>query len=835
MMAYSDHEREQELFHACREMTEPEQSAYLIEACHGEPQLQARVERLLAAHRRAGNATLNPLRGIAIEEPLEQIGAYRLTRVLGEGGMGLVYEAEQTEPVRRRVALKIVKLGMDSRQVVNRFRAELQMLAALEHPHIAKLFDAGQTAAGRPYFVMELVEGTPLVDFCNEAHLPIRQRVELFILICHALQHAHQKGVIHRDLKPSNILVTGASGVATPKIIDFGIAKAVGFNAAETIPALTAGEQILGTPAYMSPEQAGRAGLDVDTRADIYSLGVILYELLAGCLPADPAGSAAVEFLARLARGELQTSRPSTRTTISGRKREIAGDLDWIVMKALETDRERRYDSAAAFARDLERYLAGEPVTARPPTMSYRMARFVRRNRIQVVAAGLVALALAIGAAAAGVGFVRARRAEAVAREEAASARQVSEFLTGLFGLPNPTAAPGSPTTVRELLDRGAARIETELKDQPRVQVNLLNTLAHVYETLGAYGPAREMAEKALAIGAKQGWEDDLQTAEALLTLGHMEQRFDRFEEARRSLERALDIRLRLLGENNLLVSIVLNGLGSLYGQMEKFDDALAAHRRALAIQQRAGGPEHIRVFNSLRGIGIVLERKGDGEGALASYRGALAVAEKNYGANHPIVADCLNNIGRMLRDTHHVDEAEVMLKRSLELRRKTLGPNHFQVSFDCAALGRLLAQKGKLAEARAMFEEAIRIRVAVVGPENIRTGELLANLGRLHMQMGQTADACRTLQRALRIYLKAYGPAHSQTMETRKDLAYAFLKARRYEEAIPNLREVLLSNAPVKAEINLADARFDPLRRMPAFRELRRSLRVPSSGEPGR
>src|SRR4051794_18379619 len=708
-MAYSDHQREQDLFHGCLELSGPERKAYLMQAHGAGPQLQARVERLLAAHRRAENATLNPLRQVAIEEPLKRIGAYLLVRVLGEGGMGVVYEAEQLEPVRRRVALKIVKLGMDSTQVVNRFYSERQMLAALDHPHIAKVFDAGQTAADRPYFAMELVEGTPLIDFCDEARLSIRERVELFILICHALQHAHQKGVIHRDLKPSNILVSDISGVATPKIIDFGIGKAVRVDTAEAGSSLTAGEQILGTPAYMSPEQAGRLGLDIDTRADIYSLGVILFELLAGCLPADLAGIAGVEFLSRLMRGELHAVRPSSRTTISGRKRELAGDLDWIVMKALETDRERRYVSAAAFAQDLERYLAAKPVTARAPTMSYRMAKFVRRNRIQVIAASLIMAALAAGSAAAGIGFVRATRAEAVARQEAASARQVSDFLTGLFGLPDPTVAPGKPTTVRELLDRGAARVETDLKGQPRVQMNLLNTLAHVYETLGAYRPAKEMAENALAIGAKEGWEEDLPTAEALLTLGRVDQRFDQFEEARKAMERALAIRVRLLGENDLLVSIVLNGLGGLYGQMERFDQALGAHRRALAIQRRVGGPEHIRVFDSLRGIGIVLDRKGDAEGALESFRGALAVAQKNYGESHPIIADCLNNIGRMLRVTKRLDEAETMLQRALELRRRTLGPNHFQVSFDCAALGRVLAEEGRFDEARGMFEEGIR------------------------------------------------------------------------------------------------------------------------------
>jgi serine/threonine protein kinase len=567
-MAYLNYEREQQVFQACLELPLSEHSAYLENACAPDTKLRGRVERLLAAHRRAEETTLQPLQSIAVESQAERIGVYHLIRVLGEGGMGVVYEAEQTEPVRRRVALKIVKLGMDSTQVVNRFMAERQTLAAMDHPYVAKVFDAGQTIPGRPYFVMELVEGTPLVEYCNEQRLSIRRRIGLFVMICHALQHAHQKGVIHRDLKPSNVLVTAASGNPIPKIIDFGIAKAVGFDAGVSDTALTRGEQVLGTPAYMSPEQAGRGGLDIDTRADIYSLGVILYELLAGCLPVEPDAEGHVQFLARLANGELHPGRPSTRATAPGLKREIAGDLDWIVMKALETDRDRRYDSAAALAQDLERYITGQPVAARPPTVSYRISKFVRRHRIQVAAAFVAVAAMTAGAVAAGIGFVRATRAEAIAKQEAATARQVSDFLVGLFGLSDPHAAPDKAITVRELLDRGAARIDTELKGQPQVQASLMNTLSSVYESLGLFRPAKELGEKSLAIANREKWET-LQTADTLLALGRVNQRFDRFEEARQQMERALAIRHRLLGEYDLRVSIVLNGLGGLYGQME--------------------------------------------------------------------------------------------------------------------------------------------------------------------------------------------------------------------------------------------------------------------------
>ena len=360
-------------------------------ACDPDTDLRARVARLLAAHAQAEKGTFSPpLHALIPEDLTDSIGPYRLVRVLGEGGMGTVYEAEQLEPVRRRVALKIVKLGMDTQEVVARFMTERQALAAMDHPFVAKVFDAGQTAAGRPYFVMELVEGVPLLDYCDTHRLSLSERVELFILICQAVQHAHLKGVVHRDLKPSNVLVTASAQTPAPKIIDFGIAKAVGGDWPGGVAGFTRTDQPLGTPAYMSPEQAGFGRLDVDTRTDVYSFGVILYELLAGCLPADPAATGYAQFLSSLAKGELSMSRPSARvillptgadiaaarsTTLAGLRRQLEGDLDWIVMKSLEVDRGRRFETALALADDLQRYMSETPVTARPPTFSYQFSK----------------------------------------------------------------------------------------------------------------------------------------------------------------------------------------------------------------------------------------------------------------------------------------------------------------------------------------------------------------------------------------------------------------------------------------------------------------------------
>jgi eukaryotic-like serine/threonine-protein kinase len=481
--------REQNLFCDCVLLTPAERAQWLEDVCGSDLELRQRIERLIAAHESAEQAT--------VEEPWaeavpEFIDGYRIIRAVGEGGMGIVYEAQQEQPVRRRVAIKAVKPGMDSRQVIARFHMERQALAAMDHPYVAKVFDAGHMPSGRPYFVMEFVDGVPLLQYCDTNSFSIRQRIELFISICQAVQHAHHKGVIHRDLKPGNVLVTSEFDTPMPKIIDFGIARAVSPDERADMTQTVAGLRI-GTPAYMSPEQAGRAGLDVDTRTDVYSLGVILYELLTGVLPADPGEGSVSDFLPRLANGELKAERPSTR-------KPLASDLDWIVLKAIEADRDRRYETPIALAEDLQRHLEGRPVVARPPTLAYRARKFIRRNRVSVVAATLAMIAILSGVTAGAVGLVRARRAEAAAKQDAEAAKRVSDFLVRLFSIPDPNLEPGAPVTVKHVLEEGTRRAQTELTNLPDTQARLLGTLSHVHLSMGSYREAKTLAEKALSL-----------------------------------------------------------------------------------------------------------------------------------------------------------------------------------------------------------------------------------------------------------------------------------------------------------------------------------------------
>jgi non-specific serine/threonine protein kinase/serine/threonine-protein kinase len=416
----------------------------------------------------------------------ERIGPYRILDVLGEGGMGVVYEADETGSVRRRVALKVIRAGFATRDVITRFEAERQAMALMDHAGIAKVLAAGETEQGLPYVVMELVRGMPLTTYCDTHRLSVSQRVDLFIQVCLAVQHAHQKGVIHRDLKPSNILVVEEDGEPRPKIIDFGIAKAVGGRLTENTLITHAGVA-LGTAAYMSPEQAEGTGLDVDTRTDIYALGVILYELLVGKLPMDPEALGYHAFLVGLASREWQVPRPSTRyaaleyekssvahlrrTDPERLQRALDGDLDLIVLHAMEPDRGRRYPTANALVLDLQRARADEPISARAPSAAYRVGKFVRRHRTGVAAATLAAAALVFSTVLATVGLLQARRSEQRATVQAAAAQSVTDFVEGLFSVFDPEQfsndVPAGDVTARELLARGADRARIELAAHP--------------------------------------------------------------------------------------------------------------------------------------------------------------------------------------------------------------------------------------------------------------------------------------------------------------------------------------------------------------------------------
>ena len=740
------------------------------------------------------------------DETPKKIDRYTILTLLGEGGMGEVYEAEQTEPVHRRVALKLIKWGMDTRQVVARFESERQALALMSHPNVARVLDAGATEQGRPYFVMDLVRGVPVTEYCDSYCLDTRARLELFRQICDGVQHAHQKGVIHRDIKPSNILVTIEDDKPVPKLIDFGVAKATTHRLTERTLATEMG-QLIGTPEYMSPEQAGASALDVDTRTDVYSLGLVLYELLAGVLPYDARElrRATYDELCRKIR-EGEPPRPSTRLNTVGEMapdvakkrntdaaslvRQLRSDLDWIVMKALEKDRTRRYPSASDLSADIGRYLNNEPVQACPPSTAYRLQKFVRRHRLGVAAGAIVAAALVVGILGTTVGMVRARRAEQRATQEAEAARQVSELLVGLFEVSDPGEAKGREIPAREILDQGAARIGGELQEQPLVQARLMDSIGRVYRLLGYYDESLPLLERALAIREAELGQKHPEVAESLHNLATLAVDRGDYDAARPLFERALAIRETALGPSDRRVADTVHNLALLHHELGDYEAAEPLYRRALEI--RDAGPVDWALAESLNDLATLYHETGDYEQARALYERALEVATATRGADSPDAADTVHNLATLLYQMGRYREAVPVMERALRLSETTLGPDHPDVGVSVNNLAALHHRLGDLEAARPLYERSLQIAEEVLGPNHRDTGDSLNNLANLLRDQGDFAAAQPLYERALRVRESAMGAGHPSVATSHHDIAVLLVEQGDPRNARPHFEQAI-------------------------------------------
>jgi tetratricopeptide (TPR) repeat protein len=721
-----------------------ERQTYIDAQCGSDATLRGEVEQLLAHHAEAGGggfleppaadtsqADLDP--PVLLTPPGTVIGRYKLLEPIGEGGYGVVFMAEQTSPVQRRVALKIVKAGMDTRQVIARFEAERQALALMDHPNIAKVFDAGVTDTGRPYFVMELVKGVPITKYCDEHRLTPRDRLELFVQVCHAVQHAHQKGIIHRDLKPSNVIVALYDGKPVPKVIDFGVAKATGQQLTERTMFTGFGD-VIGTPQYMSPEQAELNQLDIDTRSDIYSLGVLLYELLTGTTPIEHkrVREAALLEVLRVIREE-EPPKPSTRLSTVAELPSIAaqrglepkklsglvhGELDWIVMKALEKDRSRRYDTANGFARDIERYLHDEPVQACPPSARYRLRKFLHKYRVPLAVAASFIVLLAAASVVSTWQAVRATRAEAIsraneakARTEAAKATAISDLLQEMLSSASPSKEKAADYTVRQLLDDFSAGLGDQLKEQPEAEIAIRKTIATAYRRLalldkaesqfrkaielarrirpdsfpladllvdyswnvaqrGDAAGAEALAREALAIYQRRG-ADAKRVLQASYTVQQFLRTQSKHKEAQAVGEAALSFAHTAGQEDNLQVAAILQGLADSKSSTGQLQEAEALARRALELQRRLSDAQNTSTAWNLIVLGDVLNRQAKREEAERCYREALDIFIKNhFDWSHPSVHTAAGKLAAILKakgDNAAVKELNLRERNALE------------------------------------------------------------------------------------------------------------------------------------------------------------------------
>ena len=811
--------------------------------------------------------------GLRLGETIgDQIGPYCLVRRLGEGGMGIVYEAHQTQPIRRHVALKIVKPGMDSRNIIARFESERQALALMDHANIARVLDAGATSTGRPYFVMELVGGVPINRYADAHHLTVKDRLQLFMPVCAAIQHAHQKGIIHRDVKPSNILVAQQDGKPVPKVIDFGIAKALGQQLNVDVPFTQLGT-VVGTLEYMSPEQADLVAQDIDTRADIYSLGAVLYELLTGARPLDRddlTHFTYVELLQRIR--EKEPPRPSERISSSHTLSDVSaqrgtdaghlpkilhGELDWVVMKALEKDRQRRYETAGGMLRDIQRYLLNEPVEAGPPSQVYRMRKLAYKHRHWLAAACAFSVLLVAGLITTTWLAIRSNRAERRADVEAATAKAVNAFLENdLLSQASANQQPDPDVKVRTLLNRAANSITGRFTAQPRIAASLRSTIGKTYRELGLYPEARLQAERAvelnttslgpearetLAAGRELAmldyFEGHYSNAESRLKdiLARQQRRFGnkdsdtldtmdglamvyegagKLTDAEKLFLEVADLRTKLAGPDSPDRLKTLANLAVVYNEQGKYQRSEDLNNKIIPIEVRVLGaenPETIAAQSNLAGDYVQLGKYDQAE---AIYLQLLDIKMRILGPEHPDTLTAINNVSYANTYQGKFREAVDRNQALLEVRRRVQGPDHPETLTAMHNLAAGYHALGDDAQALPIATELVERRKRVLGPEHPLTLLSTDQMATEYAGLGRTADAERLYQQVIEAQARSTGPRHPERLNSMNRLAALYRREGKYMEAerlqlniVDAMRQVVGPEHPntLTSQVNLA------------------------------
>jgi serine/threonine protein kinase/tetratricopeptide (TPR) repeat protein len=829
----------QDLFAQARELPVSERDAFLVQACGDNAELHLEVQRLLVDAARADSffgdengATLGAeeFKETYAEKESDQVGPYKLRQAIGEGGFGTVWMAEQSVPISRMVALKVIKAGMDTKQVLARFEAERQALAMMDHPNIAKVLDAGATSTGRPYFAMELVKGIPITDYCDQAGLGTKERLALFRDVCSAINHAHQKGIIHRDIKPSNVMVTLYADKPVVKVIDFGIAKATQCKLTEKT-LFTRFEQFIGTPVYMSPEQASLSAVDIDTRSDIYALGVLLYELLVGKPPFDGKSllSVGYEEMRRIIR-EVEPVKPSSRLgTLVGEERTqlakarhvdpakvgglIEPDLDWIVMKAIEKDRTRRYETANAFAQDIVRFLSDQPVTATPPSAGYQFRKFARRNKTVLRVAAAIAAVLVAATLVSTWHAVKATRAEKMiaetlnqvaaerdAKEQARKdAEDILKFLGDVFQSPDPTR-DGREIKVVELLDKAAKKLETDLSTQPAQRAKLQRTLARTYYSLGLAHQAIPLIEKARDYHLDISGPEHPDTLSAMGSLAISYHAAGRREEALRLREEMLPLYRKALGREHADTLEAMNLLALGYMGGGHHEKGIKLLEELLPSLQKLNGPDDIRTLDMMEMLAICLMGQDRDEEALKLLEEVLHLRRQTGGPEDPQALQTMINLAGVLFSLGRMAEGLKLQEDVLPLSLKIKGPEHPGTLRAQSLLAGVYGQTDRPEEALRLQEEVVPLHRKVNGPEHPETLEAMGNLAVFLSDVGRQDEALKLREEVLTSRRKTSGPGDPQTLRAMGHLALSYRENGEVARAEALEKEIAAAKVKVPA-----------------------------------
>ena len=735
------------------------------------------------------------------------IGPYRLVQRIGVGGMGEVWRAEQTTPFHRTVALKLIKAGMDTRAALARFESERQALALMEHPNIAMVFDAGATPEGRPYFVMECVPGLPITSYCDSHRLAIRDRLALFTQVCEGVQHAHQKAIIHRDLKPSNVLITEVDRKPVPKIIDFGLAKAAGPRLSQATLYTEAGG-VVGTPDYMSPEQADSRELNIDTRTDVYSLGVILYELLVGVLPySSRSGGAGTPSMLEKIRGEEPTL-PSSKLKDMGEsshdsaakrqeepqslRRHLRGELDWIAMKALEKERSRRYGSPSELSADIQRYLNNEPVLAGPPSTTYRAVKFIQRHRFGVgvaVAAVILLIAFAITMA------LQTRRIASErdrANREADVSERVTDFMTRMFKVSDPGQARGNSITAREILDKASNEIDPGLANDPQLQAHMMNVMGTVYENLGLFVQAELLFRRALEIRRQTLGDKNKDTLQSMYNLAEVLTWRGNAAEAEKLCRESFEARKRVLGPEHRDTLISMSWLAWILFIEGRYPEAEKLDRDTIEIARRVLGSQDNVTLSAMSRLGTVLSEEGKLPEAEAMLQKVLGDRRQTLGLDNPDTLASANNLANLLMNEGKNAESEKLDRDTLPIYRRVFGPDNAKTLMVVENLAIAVKNQGRYTEAEQLERDALEIERNKFGPDNRSTLITMSNLAETLIQEGQYSEAEQLLRQAIDGKRRTLSPEHRSVLTSMDSLGNVLKKEKRYANAEQTYRQVL-------------------------------------------